>query len=361
MRITEKTWVEYITRLASLDETAGRKMAEYIDRHGMTDLEALIQYAYALIQKYGEGSAELACQMYDAIAQAAGVSVPPAEPAAIASYGEIARMVGATGQSPPLMQGGVSRLVKQAGADTTLKNAIRDGAEWAWVPHGDTCPFCLTLASRGWQRASKKALKDGHAEHIHAHCDCAYAVRFDSSTTVAGYDPEKYLKQYYDEEGYIDLNDMRRAQYAKNKDKINAQKRAAYAAKRERDKKKTFSKEEEYDILIEKIRTVGKIPKTAQIHIPPVAIDVDSLRFDEEHVNQERHHHVSESDAKKYIRDAAVSITVWCGKYERYFSEYGASYVNREENLIRTAYAAEEFDKNVQALIKELRENGIFG
>ena len=232
MKITEKTWVEYITRLARLNETAGQKMAEYIAKYGTADTDALIEYAYALVQKYGEGSAELACQMYDAIAAASAAGVPPAVPAAPATYGETARMVDATMGSPPMLQGGVSRLVKQAGADTTLKNAIRDGAEWAWVPHGDTCPFCITLASNGWQRASKKALKGDHAQHIHAHCDCEYVIRFDSSTTVAGYDPDKYLEQYYAYGG--DINAMRRAQYAKNKDFINAQKRAAYAARKAR-------------------------------------------------------------------------------------------------------------------------------
>lgn len=228
MKIPEKTWIEYITRLSKLNETAGQKMAEYIARHGTQDADALIEYAYALVQKYGEGSAELACQMYDAIAQASGAQVPPAEPAAPADYGQTARMVNGTAHSPPLLQGGVSRLVKQAGADTTLKNAIRDGAEWAWVPHGDTCPFCITLASRGWQKAGKKTLKGDHAEHIHAHCNCEYAVRFDGRTTVAGYDPEKYLAQYNAHGG--DINAMRREQYAQNKDAINAQKRAAYAA-----------------------------------------------------------------------------------------------------------------------------------
>ena len=232
MKITEKTWVEYITRLARLNETAGQKMAEYIAKYGTADTDALIEYAYALVQKYGEGSAELACQMYDAIAEASAAGAPPAVPAAPATYGETARMVDATMGSPPLLQGGVSRLVKQAGADTTLKNAIRDGAEWAWVPHGDTCPFCITLASNGWQRASKKALKGDHAQHIHAHCDCEYVIRFDSSTTVAGYNPDKYLEQYYAYGG--DINAMRRAQYAKNKDFINAQKRAAYAARKAR-------------------------------------------------------------------------------------------------------------------------------
>lgn len=233
MQISEKSWVEYIDRLARLNEEAGRKMADYIAKHGTGDADALIAYAQALVQKYGEGSAELACQMYDAVAEASGVDVPPAEPAPPADYGETAKMVNATKQSPPLLQSGVSRLVKRAGADTTLKNAIRDGAEWAWVPHGDTCPFCITLASRGWQKASKKALKGDHAEHIHANCDCEYAIRFDSRTTVAGYDPDKYLAQYYDHGG--DINAMRRAQYAKNKDTINAQKRVAYAARRLRE------------------------------------------------------------------------------------------------------------------------------
>lgn len=128
---------------------------------------------------------------------------------------------------------GVSRLVKRAGADTTLKNAVRDGAEWAWVPHEDTCPFCITLASNGWQKASSKVLKGGHAEHIHANCDCEFAIRFDHNTTVAGYDPEKYLKQYRDAGG--DINKMRRVNYAANKERINAQKRAAYAARRLRE------------------------------------------------------------------------------------------------------------------------------
>lgn len=119
-------------------------------------------------------------------------------------------------------------MVKRAGADTTLKNARRDGAQWAWVPHGDTCPFCITLASRGWQTASAKTLKGDHAEHIHSNCDCEFAVRFHSGTNVAGYDPEKYLKQYRD--AGSDVNAMRRIDYAANRERINAQKRAAYAA-----------------------------------------------------------------------------------------------------------------------------------
>lgn len=241
MQISAKTWNEYITRLSRLNQKAGQLMRTYIDAHGVANTDDLVAYAYGLITKYGEGSAELACQMYEALAEAQGVYVPVAEPAETASYSEVARMVNATkDQNPVNLPNGVSRLVKRAGADTTLKNAIRDGAEWAWVPHGDTCPFCITLASNGWQKASKKLLKGGHAEHIHAHCDCEFAVRFRSDTTVAGYDPDEYYRQYREAGG--DINKMRRIDYAANRERINAQKRAAYAAQAYRKDLGTASK-----------------------------------------------------------------------------------------------------------------------
>lgn len=237
MNISEKTWTAYTRQLARLNEKAGQLLADYIAAHGTGDAEALINYAYALVTKYGEGSAALAAQMYDELAALQNVHVPPAEPAPTAQYGEVAKMVRATRESPPQMQRGVSRLVKRAGADTTLKNAQRDGAEFAWVPHGDSCAFCLTLASRGWQRASQAAIRGGHAEHIHASCDCEYAVRFDGRTGVAGYDPEAYLAQYNAAGG--DINRMRRVNYAANKERINAQKRAAYAARKAREQAQT--------------------------------------------------------------------------------------------------------------------------
>lgn len=252
MQITANAWNEYITRLSRLNQKAGQLMREYIGSHGTESTDDLIAYAYGLVTKYGEGSAELACQMYDALAEAANAGVPAAEPAEPADYGEVARMVNATkSQNPANLPNGVSRLVKRAGADTTLKNAVRDGAEWAWVPHGDTCPFCITLASNGWQKASSKVLKGGHAEHIHANCDCEFAIRFDHNTTVAGYDPDKYLAQYNAAGG--DINKMRRVNYAANKERINAKKRAAYALRQKnRGKKVSIT-----DIAIQKVPLVA--------------------------------------------------------------------------------------------------------
>ena len=261
MRLTAKAWSDYADRLSRLNTKAGQLMRAYLERYGAEDTPAVISYARALVDKYGEGSAELACQMYDAMAEAAGLTLPAAEPAAPAAYGELAKAVNGTKHSPALLQSAISRLVKQAGADTTLKNAIRDGAEFAWIPHGDTCAFCLMLASRGWQKAGKRTLKNGHAEHIHANCDCEYAVRFNSSTTVAGYDPEQYLAAYKGAEGRTyqeKLNALRRAHYAENRKKITAQKRAAY--------------------LIKKRSTAGEIDDLREQHRVPDRKEYDRFR-----------------------------------------------------------------------------------
>ena len=75
MQITIRTWNNYIARLSRLNEVTGQKMREYIRLHGTDDTEALISYAYAVTTRYGEGSAALACQMYDALAEAEGVAL----------------------------------------------------------------------------------------------------------------------------------------------------------------------------------------------------------------------------------------------------------------------------------------------
>lgn len=244
MRISEKAWLDYIRKLRKISDEAAEQFSAYLKSHDVASREgrkAAIDYAYALATKYGEGAASLSCEMYDAVAAASKKAVPSAEPAETPTYGEVAKTVNGTlkqSSTPELPGQAIGRLVKRTGVDTTMQNAIRDGAEWAWIPHGDTCAFCIALASRGWQKASKKALKGDHAEHIHSNCDCTYAVRFDERTQYAGYDPEKYLAAYEDADGskpQDKINALRREYYAENKDRINEQKRLAYAARKERE------------------------------------------------------------------------------------------------------------------------------
>lgn len=242
MTITRRVWSKYIADLRKVNDEAARLASRYLDTHDVLTQEgvdALIEYCYGLATKYGEAAAELAAQMYDALAAVTGASVAPAVPAATATMQETAKAVVGTMKTGnnEIVSSAVGRLVKMAGVDTTMQNALRDGAEWAWIPVGDTCAFCITLASRGWQRASKKAIRGGHAEHIHANCDCTYAIRFDDSE-VEGYDPREYEDIYYDADGSTPeqrINAMRREAYARNREEINAQKRSAYEKRKERE------------------------------------------------------------------------------------------------------------------------------
>lgn len=245
MIISDATWTtQYIGRLRKINDAAADKIRKYLEKNivvTLQDWNALIDFAYGVSTKYGEAAAAIACEFYDAVALASNVDVPVAIPAVTATYAEVAKSIRGTGKSGniDLMAGSISRLVKMTSVDTTMQNALRDGAEWAWIPRGDTCAFCFTLASRGWQRASKKAIKNGHAEHIHANCDCTYAVRFSSEDDVEGYFPNEYREIYLNADGKKPedkINSLRRDLYAENKDKINAQKRAAYALRVEREK-----------------------------------------------------------------------------------------------------------------------------
>lgn len=268
MTISNQSWNRYVEQLSKLDRRAGEEMEAYIREAIDPDEAELISYANALINKYGEGAAELAAQMYDEMAELAGVDCYPAEPAEVSTVEEITEAIRATKKSIPLMKQAVSRMVKLAGADTTLKNAIRDKAQFAWIPGGgETCAFCITLASRGWQNISKKAMRRGHAEHIHANCDCNYTVRFDSGTTVEGYAPDKYLEMYENAEGGTPeekIASLRQSLNSQNREKINAQKRAAYAAKKQRE---TGEKVREYKKISLKTSTKSNKSDTMGIGI----------------------------------------------------------------------------------------------
>ena len=238
-QITARQWSKYIQRLSRINEKAASLMQAFVDMAGLGSKTDLIDYCYAVATKYGEASSALACEMYDAVSDLEKAAVPAAEPAATATYAEPTKAVnGALKQSPTgaTLSGAAYKLTKQAGADTILKNAQRDGAYWAWVPSGDSCSFCMMLASRGWQRASKKTMAGAHASHIHANCKCSFAVSFNAEGNLPGYNPDRYLDIYENAEGrrwQDKLNTMRRDRYPDVKDHINAQKRAAYAKRKE--------------------------------------------------------------------------------------------------------------------------------
>lgn len=234
MNISKSTWDKYTHEQELIRTRAAETMQKWIDANGIGDRNAMISFASKLATMYGEAAGTAACEMYDAIANAVKADTMAALPANTANYHEVAKSInGSLKQSPDgrKVAAVVERLVKQVAADTTIQNAARDGAEFAWIPDGGACAFCVTISSRGWQTASQKLIEN-HAEHIHANCNCEFAIRFDKKSNVNGYDPEALKKQYDEAEGKNSkdkINSLRREFYQENKDYINEQKRELYA------------------------------------------------------------------------------------------------------------------------------------
>ena len=101
MQITEKAWLEYITKMSQISQKAADLMQSWGQKNGLENDKALLDYAYALSQHYGQAIGALSCQMYEATAAAQGVIVPTAEVADLPDYGEVAKAVKGTKKQSP--------------------------------------------------------------------------------------------------------------------------------------------------------------------------------------------------------------------------------------------------------------------
>lgn len=119
---------------------------------------------------------------------------------------------------------------------------------------------------------------------------------------------------------------------------------------------KALAERQRYDTMMAELKKAGGLPKAAKVNIPPKAVSVADLSFDDAHINKERGHNATREQAEAWIRNARVSVTVWNGQYERYFSNAGAAYVDTKQKAIRTAFPAEQYDDRVKAMLEVLDE-----
>lgn len=119
---------------------------------------------------------------------------------------------------------------------------------------------------------------------------------------------------------------------------------------------KALAEKQRYDTMVAELKNAGGLPKAAKVNIPPRTVSVADLSFDDAHINKERGHNVTRAQAGEWIQSARVSVTVWNGRYERYFSNAGAAYVDNQQKTIRTAFPAEQYDDKVKAILEVLND-----
>ena len=129
--------------------------------------------------------------------------------------------------------------------------------------------------------------------------------------------------------------------------------KAAQARKKQEEKLRQEARER---AIIEEIKGAGV---KGEVHLKPKKITLDHVSFDEKHINAERAHDVSLEEAKQFIENARISVTVWKGQYERFYSDQGVVYFDLDNNLIRTAFKPEEFKGDVLKLLEVLNKYGL--
>lgn len=170
------------------------------------DVAALRTAAFAaldaLLSAYADLSAARAAEFYDSARKAQSVRRkyravaeslrdPKATEGAVRAIVEYAK----NGDIERFRREALDRVdaeMRRAANECVAYNAGKDPAKprYARVPSGDSCPFCLMLASFGFQYRSKEA-----ASHSHRNCDCRVVPSF-GDASVKGYDPDGMYSRY---------------------------------------------------------------------------------------------------------------------------------------------------------------------
>ena len=243
-RVSKKAWDNYTKRLEAQRLEAYNDAYEWVMRHGSAANTRKMMVEASIY--HGRSTSALAATWFDQMAIAEGADVVKAVPINDPPQIRARRMAIAENMAMPKLLAGdkegfakaiasaVAADVKRQATNTVMLNAQRAGAEYAWIPGGgETCAFCIALASNGWQPASKATAMGNHADHIHDNCMCEFAIRFDKSTQYSSFDADKYSEMYKDADGrnaQDKINSIRRDLYAENGDKIREQHRERYAA-----------------------------------------------------------------------------------------------------------------------------------
>lgn len=208
--------LDFLTKeINGISADAKAKVMRVLDRLDWNDVpacrDAVVSAVNAVLDAYSLAAGQASADFFDASREIAvgsrlGAAVatgrdPDATEGAIRAFVEKVLK----GDIDSFNSAVISRVgyeLKRSAGQTMMENAARDPLKprFARVPSGgDTCKFCLMLASRGFVYHSKKTA--GEFGHYHDNCDCRIVASWDKDG-VEGYDPTSYLNEWRGRENF---------------------------------------------------------------------------------------------------------------------------------------------------------------
>lgn len=208
---------------AQLKEAAIEEFMEYV-YEGMTTDE-LIDAATNVAVKYSYLGCELGAQWYDLCSELAGLDVDAAylpdvdaeqlnhAARTYASKSPESSVIGEVFNS--FLQNAIQDSIRRTGDANLWRDYERGKApgKWARVPVGDTCAWCLMLASNGAWYLSKESALGAEGGHYHSDCNCIAVFHADAES-IAGYKKlDEYKGMYYEADNIRRANDKGKELY----------------------------------------------------------------------------------------------------------------------------------------------------
>lgn len=187
--------------------------------------DEVVELAVRVAEKYSYLGCELGAQWYDLCSELAGLDVDPAELAEVDPDELASRADSAYGRAHDsslvadvlnyYLQNQIENSIRRTGDANLWRDYERGmaGGKWARVPVGETCAWCLMLASQGAWYLSEETAKGIDPGHYHDGCDCV-AVYHADPESISGYaNLTKYKEMYYDAENARLANSSGREPY----------------------------------------------------------------------------------------------------------------------------------------------------
>lgn len=210
----------YESELDAIESDARKRIEKVLSRVDWADVASsratVVQAAQMLLQVHTELAAQAAADLYKAIRDSQGVAsdyapkalpgyAPEATEASIRAFAShmtadgIAAAGGQAGAQAMFDAAVAERMsyeIRRAAGNSMLENGLADPSRprFARVPQGgDTCDFCIMLASRGFVYLTRETA--GEFDHYHDHCRCKVVPSW-KAAEVEGYDPDALYEQY---------------------------------------------------------------------------------------------------------------------------------------------------------------------
>lgn len=175
---------------------------------GMT-AEEVVDLMTLVAEKYGILGSELGAQWYDLCSRLANIDADPAELQPVDAEATRRRAqwhlehnTGAQQAVGNFLESIIQDSIRSTGSANLWRDYTRGlvSGRWARVPIGDTCAWCIMLASQGAWYVSEESALGKEAGHYHDSCDCVAVYHADPDSIPNYSNLMQYKQMYYDAE-----------------------------------------------------------------------------------------------------------------------------------------------------------------